>query len=540
MHWDAAGYTGGMEPQTLQILVLAVASLALALLVVLLLRKPENRVEHALREERDRLAVALDEERVRAHATAAEAARLHERVSGLERSEAALAEVRQQLREEQQANGELRAQLAAQAGQARQWQADADRSAGETAGLRQQLAGLQDAHEALKAAHANTVAELSHGARTNAEMQAFLANAQERLSGVFAELAGKTFDERTQKAAQQSKGELEMLLKPFSEQLVGFRHRVDTLYSEEAKERAALAGKVDELKTLNQGMAERANELTRALRGSAKVRGDWGELMLESVLQGSGLMEGAHYDRQKSSRDDDGQRLQPDIVVRLPDERRIVVDSKVNLVDWQDAMNAATPEEQQDALRRHSVALRQHVKDLGDKNYPKLVGDGALEITIAFVPIEGALSAALGFDASLQTYAFDRKIVFASPNTLMALLRVVDRLWTRDKIQREAAEIARLGGLMLDALINFVADFDNVGKQLDGARNAFNAARGKLEDSPQSVIRRARRLVQLGVQGKKALTEELRGDMDIAPSLALDARAPSAAATPATGDDPAA
>lgn len=496
-----------MQTQALLIAVFFVVLVAVVLLCVLLLRKPENRIEVALRDERDRLASSLESERASTQAKAEAVARLGERVAGLERNEAELAALEADVRQARQACAELGAQLSAKAGVLQQVEARADKSEVLAESLRGKL-------QALEQAHADAQANLSHSDRTNAEMKAFLEAAQERLSGVFAELAGKTFEERTQQAAQQSKGDLEMLLKPFGEQLTGFRNRVDTLYGEEAKERAALVGKIDELKTLNQDMAQRANELTRALKGNAKIRGDWGELMLENVLQGSGLVEGAHYHRQKSSTTEDGQRVQPDIVVNLPDERRIVVDSKVNLVAWQEAMNAATPEEQQEGLRRHSVALRQHVKDLGEKNYPRVIGDGALEVTVAFVPIEGALSAALGFDASLQTYAFEQKIVFASPNTLMMLLRVVDRLWTRDKVQREAQEIARTGGLVLDSLVNFLADFDNVGRQLEDARAAFRDARHKLSDSNQALIPRAQRLVELGAKGKKALPLALQVDAE--------------------------
>lgn len=497
------------------ILLLVAVAVAIVLLVVLLLRKPQNGLEQALREERDRLATELQGHRVLGQEKSAQVARLEERIVGLERHEVELLPLKQSLPRQQQEMSDLRADLSARTAESLQLKTRAETLESDAASLRRELEGL-------RMKHSDALSELSHSQRTNTEMKQFLANAQENLSGAFAELAGKAFDERTQQAAAKSKGDLELLLKPFSEQLSGFRNRVDTLYGEEAKERAALAGKVDELKTLNIDMAERANELTRALKGNSKVRGDWGELMLESVLQGSGLVEGAHYDRQKSSNDDEGQRLQPDIVIRLPDERRIVIDSKVNLVDWQEAMNAESPEEQQDALRRHSVALRQHVKDLGEKNYPKAVGEGALEITIAFVPIEGALSAALGFDASLQTFAFDRKIVFTSPNTLMAMLRVVDRLWTRDKIQREASEIAKLGGFVLDSLINFLSDFDNVGRQLDDARSAFNAARGKLSESNHAVIPRARRMAQLGAKGKKALTEELQSDIDPLPNAGVE------------------
>ncbi|QIL19436.1 DNA recombination protein RmuC [Thermomonas sp. HDW16] len=513
-----------MDSTTLLLIVLLIAVLvAIGLLLAVLLRKSDNRMEQALRDERDSLTSQLQAERDNARVNSAEAARLGERVIGLERGEAELVDLKNMLHEERHAAGEVRAQLAARTSLLQQSESRNDKSNADLALLRQELDGL-------RRAHADAAANLSHSERANAGMRDFLANAQERLSGVFAELAGKTFDERTQKAALQSKSDIEMLLKPFSEQLSGFRTRVDMLYGEEAKERAALTGKIDELKTLNQDMASRANELTRALKGNAKIRGDWGELMLENVLQGSGLVEGSHYQRQKSATTEDGKRFLPDIVVNLPHERRIVVDSKVNLIAWQEAMNAGTPEEQQDALRRHSVALRQHVKELSDKHYPKLIGDGALEVTVAFVPIEGALSAALGADAALQTYAFEQKIVFASPNTLMALLRVVERLWTRDKIQREAQEIAKTGGLVLDSLVNFLADFDNVGRQLEDATSAFNDARHKLSNSKQALIPRAQRLVDLGAKGKKTLPEELQGSVDAlrdgeparAPALGLE------------------
>lgn len=463
------------------VLLLAVA-VAIALLLLLLRRlgQPTAAGEvAALRAERDRLAAELQTERDTARVQSAEVGRLNGRLGALE-SELARA-----------------------------------------AGLEAEVSRLREQLVLAQAEHVQAAANLVHSKQANVDMQAFLVEAQTKLSGAFSELAGKVFEERGQlfeknvkHATAQSRVDIETLLKPFAAQLGEFRTRVDTLYGEEAKERSMLLGAVTELKTLNQDMAGHTAALTRALKGSSKVRGDWGELMLESVLRGSGLEEGKHYDRQKGTVDEEGARLHPDIVVRLPDDRRVVVDSKVNLVAWQEAMNAETPEAQHDAMRRHAAGLRQHVKDLGEKNYPKAIGDSALEITIAFVPIEGALSAALGFDAALQSDAFDRKIVFASPNTLMALLRVVERLWTRDKIQRQAAQIGELGGRVLDALMNFLADFDNVGKRLNDANNAFNAARGKLSESNQAVIPRARRLAELGAQGKKALTAELKGEAD--------------------------
>jgi len=385
--------------------------------------------------------------------------------------------------------------------------------------LREERDMLRGRVESDAATIATARAEAAEAQRARAETETFVRNAQEQLSAKFTELAAKAFHERglqfehnVRQATGQSKADIETLLKPFGDQLGEFRKRVDTVYGDEAKERASLLGAVQELKTLNQDMATQTLALTRALKGNAKVRGDWGELMLESVLRSSGLEEGLHFDRQQTGTDEDGRRLRPDVIIRLPDERRIVVDSKVNLVAWQEAVNAEKPEAQQEAMRRHAVALRQHVRDLADRNYPRAVGADALEVTIAFVPIEGALSAALGFDEDLQTHAFEKGVVFASPNTLMATLRVIDRLWTRDKVQKQALEISKTGGLLLDSVVNFLTDFASVGASLEGAAKAYKSARDKLEDSTQAIIPRARRLVELGAKSRKKLPPELLTD----------------------------
>jgi DNA recombination protein RmuC len=493
--------------------------LALARLLRAQTAGPDNGL---LRDERDRLAedlMRLREEQLR---LAADLARATERAEAVPRLEAALADALERLHERDVAARAAALALTERAEALRQAQARMNEIEGTLERARAQARQLE--RERTEAA-----THLVHAEQARKDMHAFLEDARVRLSATFAELAGKTFDERSQRSAQQSKSDLETLLKPFAEQLDGFRQRVDTLYGEEAKERATLAGAVNELKTLNQDMATQTAALTRALKGNAKVRGDWGELMLESVLRSSGLEEGAHYERQQSSVDDEGRRLRPDVVVRLPGERRIVVDSKVNLVAWQDAMNADTPEAQQDALRRHTVALRQHVRDLAERNYPRAVGASALDVTVAFVPIEGALSAALGFDASLQAEAFDRGIVFASPNTLMAVLRVVERIWTREKMQKNAEDVRKAGELLLEAVVDFLADFSAVGVGLKDATQAYQAAHARLEQSERAVIPRARRLIDLGVKlrrkGKRELPTALLADESEADSEEREADA---------------
>jgi len=512
--------------ETVLMVGVLVALCVVAVLLVLLLRRSARGgdVAGAL-QERDRALADLQGERDAARTHTAEAARLAatlaamqsqdlERAARIERGEQALQSERMRA---EQAVADARAVAATLT----ERDASLQRMQLRVVELERELVSTRESLGEINARHVEAQAHLDHAQQARVEMQAFVNDAQVKLSGAFAELAGKAFEERGAKfehnvrlAGAQSRNEFDALLKPFATQLGEFRTRVDTLYGDEAKERSQLLGAVNELKSLNQDMSMRALELTRALKGSSKVRGDWGELMLESVLRGSGLEEGVHFERQSHAVDDEGARLRPDIVVRLPDDRRVVVDSKVNLIAWQEAMNADSPEAQTEAMRRHAVGLRQHVRDLGEKNYPKAVGANALGLTVAFIPIEGALSAALGADEHLQEFAFERHVVLTSPNTLMGMLRVVERMWTRDKLQRTALEISDAGGLLLDALLGFVSEFDRVGKQLDEAQKAFGSARGRLSDSSHAVIPRARKLVEKGVRGKKRLSSELSVDGD--------------------------
>ncbi len=510
-----------MDTNALLMLLAGLLLLVVGLLVVLLLKRPANAPGGEA--ERERLCAELEREREAARLQTAEAGRLNGRLGALETELAnrCTDSVRlEQLVAEHQARAE-QCSVASQGARAALLQREATLAEVQKRrdDLEAEAAALNAKLSVLGKEHSDAVAHLRHADAANAEMRLFLEQAQEKLKGSFAELAGRVFDERGQLfeknvklAASQGKTDLETLLKPFAEKLGEFRSRVDTLYGEEAKERSALLGAVTELKTLNQTMALSTDSLTRALKGSSKVRGDWGELMLESVLRGSGLEEGLHYEKQASTRDDEGRALRPDIVVALPDERLVVVDSKVNLVAWQEAMNNMdNPELHSLSLRRHAEGLRQHVKDLCERNYPGALGEKALDITIAFVPIEGALSAALGSDTALQTFAFEKKVVFASPNTLMALLRVVDRLWSRDKSQRQAMQIAEAGSKVLDSLNAFLIDFKSVGRKIEESHDAYGKAVNRLESS-QGLLPRGRRLVELGVRGKKQLTAELAVD----------------------------
>ena len=389
-------------------------------------------------------------------------------------------------------------------------------------------AELVKAHEALgdtqskfaleSATRAHAVAQRDAAVAAQEESKSFLLNAQEKLRIAFVEAASKVFDEKAMAldrkildSSELSKRGLEETLKPFAERVGQFQVKLELLASDDARERATLVGTIGELKTLNQGMADAANALTKALKGNAKARGDWGELILETVLKASGLEEGKNFERQAHTTDEEsGQRRQPDVVVLLPDGRKVVVDSKVNLIAWADANGAESPEAYQDALIRHAAALRLHMRDLSEKNYPKLIGAQALDMTVLFVPIEGALSAALSLNPDLQTEAFGKRVVFASPNTLMAMLSVVERLWTRDKLQKQIGIIGAEAGRLLDTIISFMDEFEVVETRIKQSADALKQAKNRLSDSPQSVLARTRRLIEAGVKGKKAIPEELQ------------------------------
>ena len=397
-----------------------------------------------------------------------------------------------------------------------------DRLAAEKAALAEELAAAREAAAALQREHAHADAERRAALAAHAQTKAFLEEAQARLRQAFAEVAGKLLDEksvaldqRIKESGEASRVGLEGTLKPFAEQLGSFRTRFEEIRAEQAKDQATLVGTIGELKTLNQHMADSTDGLAKALKGNAKTRGDWGEMILETVLKASGLVEGTHFRRQESNRDDEsGKLLRPDVVVNLPDGRQLVVDSKVNLVAWAEANNADSHEAQQDALIRHAAALRAHVKDLSEKNYPRTIGKDALDLTVLFVPIEGALAAALSITPDLQSEAFGKRVVFASPNTLMAMLTVVNRLWTRDRLQRQVGVIGEEAGKVLDALSAFLDEFGDVEQRLNQAVGAYAKAKHRLLESDQSVTARARRLVEAGARGKRALNSRLEPDLD--------------------------
>lgn len=359
-----------------------------------------------------------------------------------------------------------------------------------------------DAHGAALAAELREQQE-SHQQRLND-----LQGSRDELRAQFAEMATKIFDEREQRFAQTSHQHLGQLLDPLKERIQAFEKRVEDSYQQEARERFSLAKELERLQQLNLRLSDEATNLTQALKGQ-KTQGNWGELILERVLEHAGLEKGREYQTQVNLKSADGERFQPDVLIMLPGDKQVVVDSKVSLTAYQQYVAADDSDIAQAALKQHVLSLRNHVKGLSGKDYNRLEGLHSLDFVLLFVPIEAAFSAALQAEPNLFQEAFDRQIVIVSPTTLLATLRVIDSLWKQERQSQNAREIAERAGWLYDKFVLFIQDLDELGSRLQQVDKAYSAARNKLCEGRGNLISRSEQLKLLGARASKSLPADL-------------------------------
>ncbi|KQB54992.1 recombinase RmuC [Pseudomonas endophytica] len=351
-------------------------------------------------------------------------------------------------------------------------------------------------------------AELREQQESHQQRMNDLQGSRDELRAQFSELAGKIFDEREQRFAQTSNERLGQLLDPLKERIQSFEKRVEESYQQEARERFSLGKELERLQQLNLRLSDEATNLTRALKGQ-KTQGNWGELILERVLEHAGLEKGREYQTQVSLKGPDGERFQPDVLILLPGDKQVVVDSKVSLTAYQQFVAADDEVIGQAALKQHVLSLRNHVKGLAGKDYKRLEGLHSLDFVLLFVPIEAAFSAALQAEPNLFQEAFDRNIVIVSPTTLLATLRVIDSLWKQERQSQNAREIAERAGWLYDKFVLFIQDLDEVGNRLQQLDKAYSAARNKLTDGRGNLVSRSEQLKLLGARASKSLPPEL-------------------------------
>ena len=351
--------------------------------------------------------------------------------------------------------------------------------------------------------------QLSEERRHSAEKLAVLAEAKAQLTTEFQNLANKILEEKSQKFTDQNRANIEQVLNPLREQLGDFRRKVEDVYEKESKDPMSLFHEINSLKSLNQQISSDAINLTNALKGQSKTQGAWGEVILERVLEESGLHKGREYETQGSFTTDEGKRLRPDVIVHLPEEKDIVIDSKVSLTAYERYCSSDDENERQLALREHIASLRGHIKGLSDKSYEDLPGLKSLDFVLLFVPVEAAFITAVENDQSLFREAFDKNIIVVSPTTLLATLRTVHNIWRYEYQNRNALEIAEKAGGLYDQFVRFAESLLDVEDKLNKAQASFQTAKSRLVDGRGNLVTRTQQLQKLGAKAKKQIPEEL-------------------------------
>lgn len=370
---------------------------------------------------------------------------------------------------------------------------------------RTRSAAAQKVIAQLSVERADLVTRLETEREQAAEKLQLLNEARQSLSDQFKALASDILEEKTRRFTEQNQTNLGQLLDPLKLKLSEFQSKVEDVYVRETKDRTALGEQVRQLMALNQSLSADAKNLTQALKGSNKAQGNYGELVLERVLESSGLRKSEEYEIQASHTREDGTRAQPDVVIRLPEHRNLIVDSKLSLVAYDESVSAERDEDRAAAIARHIASVRAHIKGLSEKNYQSLYQLKSLDFVLMFIPIEPAFMLAVTHDRDLFMEAWNRNVLLVSPSTLMFVVRTVAHLWRQEAQSRNAQEIAKRGAELYDRLHAFVADLEKVGDRLRQAQDSFNDARDKLSKNKGNVIRQAEMLKKLGVKPTKAL-----------------------------------
>ncbi len=343
----------------------------------------------------------------------------------------------------------------------------------------------------------------------NLEQKQEVEKLQEKFTKEFENLANKILEEKTSKFTQQNKENLQNILSPLQDKIQLFEKKVEDTHKESIDYHAALRQQIVGLKEMNEQMSKETLNLTKALKGDSKMQGNWGELVLERVLEKSGLEKDREYYVQQSHTNEDGQRVFPDVVINLPDGKKMVVDSKVSLTGYEKYINEEDEALKNTYLKEHVNSIRRHVDQLGEKNYHDLYQIESPDFVLLFIPIEPAFAIALNEDTALYNKAFERNIVIVTPSTLLATLRTIDSMWANQKQQENAFEIARQAGALYDKFHGLLADLISVGKKIDDAKVGYSDAMNKLADGKGNLITSVEKLKKMGAKAKKSLPENV-------------------------------
>ena len=335
-----------------------------------------------------------------------------------------------------------------------------------------------------------------------------LETVHKKYSNEFELIANKILDEKSQKFTDQNKTNLDIILNPLKEKIKDFEAKVDKAYKDESAERITLKTEIKHLIDLNKQISEDANNLANALKGENKTQGNWGELILEKVLERSGLVKDQEYRLQFSTNNDEGKRIQPDAVIMLPDNKHIVVDSKVSLVAYEAFVNSSDEEQRLKLVKEHIISVRTHIKSLSEKNYQSSADFNTPDFVLLFIPIESSFSIAVQADQELFNFAWDKKIVIVSPSTLLATLRTIASVWKQERQTKNAIEIAKQSGALYDKFVGFIEDMDKIGKSIEVSRATYENAINKLHKGSGNLVKRAQDIEKLGAKTTKQISSK--------------------------------
>ena len=416
---------------------------------------------------------------------------------------------------------------------------DEARSAGASAGANESAAklereraerleqALQESASALQAAQKQATmmeTQLAEERVQSLDKLAILNEARQEMSNQFKLLAGEILEEKSKRFTEQNRENIGQLLLPLREKITEFQSKVEEVQKEGIAGRSELKEQIGQLKTLNERLSLDATNLVSALKGSSKVQGDWGEYILESLLESCGLHKGREYVVQESLKREDGRGARLDVLVNLPGGRHLIIDSKVSLGDYSDYSSNESEAMREAALARHLASVRAHLRSLSDRDYQSLYGLTSLDFVIMFVPIEPAFMLAIARDPNLWNEAWNKNVLLVSPSTLLFVIRTVAHLWKQEQQTRNVVEIAKRGGDLYDKFVGFVEDLKEVGMRLTQAKNSYDEAYGKLSTGRGNLVRQAELLKGMGVKAKKALPAELTaGALEFGEEPALEA-----------------
>ena len=336
-----------------------------------------------------------------------------------------------------------------------------------------------------------------------------LAEQQKQLQTQFENIANEILEKKSEKFAEQNQKNIDQILKPLGEKINSFEKSVNDKYVKDQENKASLSEQIKLLQIANLKISEDANNLAKALKGDSKVQGDWGELQLEVLLEKSGLNKGVHFRTQNSMKDEEGNDKRPDCIIDLPDQKNLIIDSKVSLTAYEQHINASDDLQKQLFIKQHLESIKKHIKDLAGKDYPNLYSINAPDYVLMFVPIEPALTLAMQEDGEIFNLALNKNIILVSTSTLMATMRTVSFIWQQENQKKNVLEIARQSGALYDKFCGFVTDLEGIGKAIDNAHKKYESAQKKLSTGSGNLVTKVEKIKKLGAKTNKSISQDL-------------------------------